>query len=358
MKEVKAYVGIHMLDKVIHGLEEAGFTDMVIDDLRCIRRGLHSEDLQYSVELAEQYMNVAMVVLVVHDSDVAAVTGIIPQYARTGVKGDGLIYVSGVETAIRIHSGARDEQALEPPPAVSVEAMRSLLFVLAVTLSGGIADRATAEALRLTPEQIDRLGIRVERLEQGSAGATLARPTTVAFDLDRIARVGPRISAKVISVSRDLGASVKKGDVLAVLSSVELGLAETRYRAAKARLATEKKNYARERGLYEQKISSEADMLEARARYEGAEAKLDAAHDTLGLYGLSEEEIEHLHEGNWHTLSRLHLTSHIDGVVDRRDLAPGDTVRPNDTPIHVVDASRLWVMIDAFEQDALYVAPG
>jgi len=233
-----------------------------------------------------------------------------------------------------------------------------ILFVLMAHVSSGIPSRAMAGTLRLTPEQIERLGIRIERLEQGSAGATLARPATVAFDLDRIARVGPRISAKVISVKKDLGASVKKGDVLAVLSSVELGLAETRYPAARARLETEQRNYARERGLYEKKISSEASMIEARARYREAEAKLDAARDTLRLYGLSDKEIEHLHESDRHSLSQLRLTSPIDGVVNRRDLAPGDTIGPNETPIHVVDASRLWVMIDAFEQDAPYLAPG
>ncbi len=115
MKEVKAYVRIHMLDKVIHGLEKAGFTDMTVHDLRAIRHGLRDEDIEYSVELSERYMNVAKLALVVRDRDVLVVARIICERARTGFKGDGLIYVSPVEEAIHIRSGVRGERAVESP---------------------------------------------------------------------------------------------------------------------------------------------------------------------------------------------------------------------------------------------------
>jgi nitrogen regulatory protein P-II 1 len=115
MKEIKAYVRVHMLDKVIRSLEEAGFTDMTVDDLRAIRRGLRDEDLEYSVELADRYMNVAKLAMVVHDRDVDVVTRTICERARTGAKGDGLIYVSPIEEAIRIRTGLSGDQAVESP---------------------------------------------------------------------------------------------------------------------------------------------------------------------------------------------------------------------------------------------------
>jgi nitrogen regulatory protein P-II 1 len=115
MKEIKAYVRPHMLDKVIHALEEAGFTDITVDDLRAVRRGLREDDLEYSVELAERYMSVVKLALVVRNRDVTSVTRIIAERARTGVKGDGLIYVSPVEDAIHIRTGTRGEPAVESP---------------------------------------------------------------------------------------------------------------------------------------------------------------------------------------------------------------------------------------------------
>lgn len=115
MKEIKAYVRVHMLDKVIRALESEGFSDMTVIDVRAIRQRLRPEDLEYSVELTKRYMNVAKLAIVVRDHDVATVSGIICTHARTGAKGDGLIYVSPVEEAIHIRTGASGESAVESP---------------------------------------------------------------------------------------------------------------------------------------------------------------------------------------------------------------------------------------------------
>jgi nitrogen regulatory protein PII len=113
MKEIKAYVRVHMVDKVIRGLEEAGFTDMTVIDVRAIRKGLREEDLEYSVELAERYMNVAKLEIVVRDHDVERARRVIAEGARTGAHGDGLIYVCPVDDAMHICTGVSGEAALE-----------------------------------------------------------------------------------------------------------------------------------------------------------------------------------------------------------------------------------------------------
>lgn len=115
MKEIKAYIRVHIVHRVIRSLEEAGFTDMTVIDVRAIRRGLEPEDMQYSVELAERYMSAARLEIVVRDQDVEAVTRAICDQARTGTKGDGLIYVSTVEDAMHIRTGLSGESAVESP---------------------------------------------------------------------------------------------------------------------------------------------------------------------------------------------------------------------------------------------------
>ncbi|MBF6570782.1 MAG: P-II family nitrogen regulator [Candidatus Binataceae bacterium] len=117
MKEIRAYVRINMLSAVIRGLEDAGFTDITVIDVRALRRGLPREEVHYSVELAERYMSVASLTIVVRDSDVKGVTDLIRARARTGRKGDGLIYVSPVEEAIHIRTGQHGESAVESPKA-------------------------------------------------------------------------------------------------------------------------------------------------------------------------------------------------------------------------------------------------
>lgn len=105
MKLIKAYIRTNMIDKVIRALEDAGFTDMTLIDVKAIRKGLDERDLDYSIELAERYMNVAKLEIVLEDDRVEQAKNIIVKTARTGRKGDGFVYVSPVDEAIHIRTG-------------------------------------------------------------------------------------------------------------------------------------------------------------------------------------------------------------------------------------------------------------
>jgi nitrogen regulatory protein P-II 1 len=89
-----------MIDKVISALENAGFTDMTVIDVKAIRNGIDPKDLEYSVEIAERYMNVAKLDIVLKDEDADRAKEIMLKTARTGRKGDGFIYTSPVDDAI------------------------------------------------------------------------------------------------------------------------------------------------------------------------------------------------------------------------------------------------------------------
>ncbi|MFQ5680335.1 MAG: efflux RND transporter periplasmic adaptor subunit, partial [Gemmatimonadota bacterium] len=167
----------------------------------------------------------------------------------------------------------------------------------------------------------------------------------------RVALVGPRIRAKVERVLVDLGDVVREGTPLAGLSSVELGTAKAAYLTAAARLATRRATYEREERLFRDSISSEAELLEARALFREAEAELEASRETLRLYGLPRERIDAIEAGGEEPLSFFRLLSPVGGTVQRRDLSPGQTVEPDAAPVHVARLDRLWLMIDAFERD-------
>jgi cobalt-zinc-cadmium efflux system membrane fusion protein len=209
----------------------------------------------------------------------------------------------------------------------------------------------TSASVHLTAEQISALGIEIAVLDTVSGTNVLERPATLQMDPDRIALVGPRIEAKVERVLRDLGDAVQPGSPLAIMSSVELGESKAQHLALKARLETARASYDRERRLLGEQISSQAEVLEAEAMFRAAQADVDVIHERLRLYGLSAEAIEAIEPDADNPLSFFRLTSPVAGVVQRRDVSPGQTVGPSDTPIHVARLDRLWVMISAFEQD-------
>ena len=100
MKLIKAYIRTNMIDKVVQALESLGFTDMTVIDVKAVRRGIDPKTLDYSVELAERYMNVAKLEIVLQDDHADLAKEMILKTARTGKKGDGLVYVSSVDEAI------------------------------------------------------------------------------------------------------------------------------------------------------------------------------------------------------------------------------------------------------------------
>ena len=183
-------------------------------------------------------------------------------------------------------------------------------------------------------------------------------PATVAFDADRIALVGPRLRAKLVRMTCHLGQAVKAGEVIAEMDSVALGRAKAAYLKARARFETARANYRRQKKLNAQKIASDATLVEARGRYREALADRDATVETLRLYGLSRKAIGAIDAGGDKPLSRYALTSPIDGVLQRRDVSPGQTVGPEQTPIHVVDTRTVWLKMDAYEKQIGDLAVG
>jgi cobalt-zinc-cadmium efflux system membrane fusion protein len=212
--------------------------------------------------------------------------------------------------------------------------------------------------VHLTEQQRQNLGINVETLDSGSAASTIVRPANITYDLDNIAKVGPRLEAKVVKVLKDLGEQVTREEPIALMSSVELGKAKAEYLRLKARLKSEQARYEREQSLYEQQISSQAELLEAEASFQEAQAKLNATAEALRLYGLTATDIQQIKAGSNQPLSQFYINSPIDGVIQERNLSPGQTVSSSETPVHVVNLSQIWVMIDAYEQDIQYIEPG
>lgn len=212
--------------------------------------------------------------------------------------------------------------------------------------------------VHLEPSQVKSLGIETKTVTGGSARSVLSRPATVRFDPDRTAQIGPRISAKVVKVLKDLGDKVSRGEPLAVMNSVQLGKAKAQFLTAKARKETQEADFKRERRLYKKEISSEAAMLDAKARFREARAEYQAAREALRLYGMDKKAIDAVQAGTEEPLSYFRLTSPVEGTVQKRDLSPGQTISATETPIHLVDTKKVWVFAEAYERDIPHLTTG
>ena len=104
-------------------------------------------------------------------------------------------------------------------------------------------------------------------------------------------------------VSANAGDRVRKGQVLAVVSSQSLADQRSEWLATQKRLTLTRTTYEREKKLWEEKISSEQDYLQARGAMQEAEIAVQGAQQKLASLG---------GQGSGGDLTRYELRSPID----------------------------------------------
>jgi len=201
-----------------------------------------------------------------------------------------------------------------------------------------------------SPAVARRAGIRIEPLRTETIEQTVVCNAQVAFDGDRYAHLSSRAPGTIASVNVDLGQRVARGDVLAVVDSTELGSAKARLLQAQSLVELWRKNHEREQSLQERNVATEKDVLEAETKLVESQVELSNARQRLRNLGLSDDDIDAVAESGI-TNSQLPLRAPFDGVVVKRHAAVGEVIDTSTPLFSIADASRMWVMLDVYEND-------
>jgi cobalt-zinc-cadmium efflux system membrane fusion protein len=170
----------------------------------------------------------------------------------------------------------------------------------------------------------------------------------LALAQHKMAHVTSRVPGRIDAIRVKLGDRVKKGTVLAIFESAELGRTRADYHAAVTRLRVAKATHDREEELVRKGISAERVLREAEAALAAANAEVDAADARLHAFGLSEAEIKSL-KTNEHYESTFPLRSPIDGKVLAIEGTVGQSVEGTAHIFTIGDPSELWALLDIFE---------
>ncbi|WP_065258289.1 efflux RND transporter periplasmic adaptor subunit [Pseudomonas bananamidigenes] len=203
--------------------------------------------------------------------------------------------------------------------------------------------------IELTAEQITAAGIQLAEAKAQRISLGLPFPGEVRFDEDRTAHVVPRVPGVVESVSVNLGQSVKKGQLLAVIASQQISDQRSEQAAAQRRLALARTTYEREKKLWQDKISAEQDFLQARQALEEAEIAVNNARQKISVLSGSVVATG----GN-----RYELRAPFDGVVVEKHLTPGEVVDETTAAFTLSDLSRVWVTFGVSPKDLNKVQVG
>lgn len=112
MKEIKAYIRCQKADDVLRELERVGVTDITLIDVMGVGMLADPKRSKYSARCVEKFSKVAKIEVVCPEERVHTIVEVIRQSAYTGMKGDGIVFVTPVEMAVKIRSGAIGEGAL------------------------------------------------------------------------------------------------------------------------------------------------------------------------------------------------------------------------------------------------------
>ncbi|ATX82411.1 nitrogen regulatory protein P-II family [Mariprofundus ferrinatatus] len=112
MKKIEAIIKPFKVDDVKDALSELGIDGMTITEVKGHGRQKGHTELYRGAEYVVDFVPKVKVDVVVGDDRVDEALAAICSAASTGKVGDGKIFVSPVEQAIRIRTGERDDEAL------------------------------------------------------------------------------------------------------------------------------------------------------------------------------------------------------------------------------------------------------
>lgn len=112
MKEIKAYIRCKKAEEIIEALEKIGVRGITLIDVMGVGSMADPQTSKYSVRCVRKYSQVAKLEVVCSEKNVHQIVETIRKFGYTGMHGDGMIFVTPVEMAIKIRTGAVGQEAL------------------------------------------------------------------------------------------------------------------------------------------------------------------------------------------------------------------------------------------------------
>ena len=112
MKKIEAIIKPFKLDEVKEALHEVGLSGITVIEAKGFGRQKGHTELYRGAEYVVDFLPKVKIEIILEDKLVERAIEAIQQAARTGRIGDGKIFISNIEEAIRIRTGETGEEAI------------------------------------------------------------------------------------------------------------------------------------------------------------------------------------------------------------------------------------------------------
>jgi cobalt-zinc-cadmium efflux system membrane fusion protein len=205
----------------------------------------------------------------------------------------------------------------------------------------------------LRPDEVTAAGIAGVPVEEHNVDDVLVASGRISFNEERVAHVSSPVSGRVVRIDGALGQHVKRGQVLALITSPDLGDATAALAKAGADLIATEHAFQRAKLLREGGGASDLTVEQAEDAWRIARAEAERAQEKVALF----------HAGRSVTQS-YPLTSPIEGNILARTVTPGFEVQGTYSGgtlpelFTVGDLDDVWVFADIYETDLARVHAG
>jgi len=112
MKKIEAIIRPFKLEDVKIALVNFGIVGMTVSEVRGFGRQKGQVERYRGSEFTVEFLQKLKVEVVVEDEKVDSVIDAIAEAAKTGEIGDGKIFITSIDSVVRIRTGDKDEEAL------------------------------------------------------------------------------------------------------------------------------------------------------------------------------------------------------------------------------------------------------
>lgn len=215
-----------------------------------------------------------------------------------------------------------------------------------------------ADLIKLTEKEQGELKIQSQPVSSSVQNYRITVPGVVFPASNHISIISTPIDGRISKISVQEGHSVKKGEELFCIESLEYGNMVSEYLQAVSEEAFQTSRLQRMEQLVEQTISSKSELDRARSDYQRAKTIVIAAVSKLKAIGVPDKEINAFKTAE-SIDPTLKIHSPISGILDQRSVELGQSVNALQTLARVLDITE-HVLVRGYvsPEDAMFIGVG
>jgi len=169
----------------------------------------------------------------------------------------------------------------------------------------------------------------------------------IAADNNKLIEVYPIVGGNVTKVYVELGDYVKKGQLLATIQSTDVAEFENNLENAKNDVIVAKNNLKVAQELFEGKLNTEREVVEAKSNYDKAVSNLNRSKQTYNVYNIKKGAI-------------YEVRSPLNGFIIQKNINQDMLLRndKSDNIFDVAEINRVWAIANVNESDINQVKLG